>query len=300
MKETLIVLYAVILQLGIAVIVLGIVTYQRHKKESLKYFILFMISLQANQMQLLLKTCIDYSGKENFLLRGFVRFFELPGIALTIFVLYIFPFFIMGKKPGKLTKLCSGVITFFYIINYFIFWVTGLIILQVINELIVSGVILYSLVFIFSILRYIGNPAMRKVMFYLCCVSVLFIPIVYWEFICNRSFRYEGLWFIEPIPAYLVILSCSSIHLFRKYFDIPSYIDPGKEKLSEYFIQNFRITEREEEIITLLRGGKTYKEIAEELTIAYKTVDAHIQNIYLKTKVKSRKQLLNLIETSDL
>lgn len=300
MKETVIILYTFILQLGIAAITTGILTYLRYKKESLKYFILFMISLQSIQLGLLLKTCMDYAGKESFLLRVLMKFLDLSGSALLIFVLCIYPFYIRGRKPNKWVKICSASISFILFINYFVALINGLPVFQVINRLIISAVSFYAIIAVFSFLRHIGHAAMRNVMIYLGGISVLFIPFIFMEFARDSSFRFQSLWFLEPLslPAYLFALSCSGLYLVRKYFSIPSFIDPEKNKLSEYFIERYNITKREEEIIMLLRKGKAYKEIAEELVIAYKTVDAHVQNIYSKTGVSSKRQLLNLIETS--
>lgn len=302
MKEILIVFYAIILQLGIAVITLGVITYFRHRKKSLKYFLHFMISLQSIQLALLFKACLDYSEKKSLLLNGFMRFFDLFGMILMLFVLCIFPFYIKGCKPHQLTKLASALITTFFTANYLFSIVTGTKFYMMINRLITSAVILYVVVFIMSFVRYIGNQAMRKVMIYLGGISILFAPFIFMEFIRASSHHFQNLWFIEPLslPAYLFVLSCSGLYLIRKYFDVPSFIDPEKDKLSEFFIERYNITGREEEIIMLLRKGKAYKEIAEALVIAYKTVDAHIQNIYSKTNVNNRKQLLNLIETSNI
>lgn len=62
------------------------------------------------------------------------------------------------------------------------------------------------------------------------------------------------------------------------------------ESLSEY-----HITEREFSVIGLIRQGLTNKEIASELSISVNTVNNHIANIFSKTGVRSRIDLLNLI-----
>jgi len=55
----------------------------------------------------------------------------------------------------------------------------------------------------------------------------------------------------------------------------------------------YRLTNREIEIVLLVKQGLSYKEISEKLFIAGKTVDNHIQNIYEKSKVKNRVALLH-------
>jgi HD-GYP domain-containing protein (c-di-GMP phosphodiesterase class II) len=48
------------------------------------------------------------------------------------------------------------------------------------------------------------------------------------------------------------------------------------------------LSEREVEVLRLLARGQTMKQVASELTIAYKTVDRHVQNIYTKIGVSTR------------
>ncbi len=55
------------------------------------------------------------------------------------------------------------------------------------------------------------------------------------------------------------------------------------------------ISQREEEVIRLLVDGKGYKDIAQELHISLATVQTHIKNIYRKTDVKSKVELINLL-----
>ena len=60
----------------------------------------------------------------------------------------------------------------------------------------------------------------------------------------------------------------------------------------------FEITDREEEIVSLLAKGQSYNQIAEALFISYKTVDNHVCNIYQKTSVRNRVQLINLLQAN--
>ena len=61
------------------------------------------------------------------------------------------------------------------------------------------------------------------------------------------------------------------------------------------FVEEYKISKREEEVIRELCAGKTNKEIAETLFISLQTVKDHIYRIYLKTNVSNRVQLVNLI-----
>jgi DNA-binding NarL/FixJ family response regulator len=54
----------------------------------------------------------------------------------------------------------------------------------------------------------------------------------------------------------------------------------------------FLLTEREQEIIAMLRGGFGIKQITDELHVTANTVHTHLENIYRKLDVHIRTELL--------
>ncbi|CDM70292.1 Hypothetical protein CM240_3175 [Clostridium bornimense] len=64
---------------------------------------------------------------------------------------------------------------------------------------------------------------------------------------------------------------------------------------SEDFVSRYELSEREGEITELLKIGYSNAEIGEKLIISISTVKKHIYNIYMKTGVKSRTQLIALL-----
>lgn len=56
--------------------------------------------------------------------------------------------------------------------------------------------------------------------------------------------------------------------------------------------ESIQFTKREQEILTELFKGKTYKNIATKLSISENTVKTHVKNIYAKAKVQSRAELI--------
>jgi DNA-binding CsgD family transcriptional regulator len=65
----------------------------------------------------------------------------------------------------------------------------------------------------------------------------------------------------------------------------------------ERFRERFQLSAREGEILDLLLGGKSNKDIEKVLFISHHTVRNHIHNIYQKLEVSSRLQLMNLVRT---
>ena len=58
------------------------------------------------------------------------------------------------------------------------------------------------------------------------------------------------------------------------------------------FEEQIPFTQREVEILGLLKKGHTYNEMAEILNLSFHTINHHIKNLYLKTKVKSKSELI--------
>ena len=52
------------------------------------------------------------------------------------------------------------------------------------------------------------------------------------------------------------------------------------------------LTPREEDLLYLIKKGHSYKEMADLLSISFHTVNHHLKNLYLKTDVKSKKELI--------
>jgi DNA-binding NarL/FixJ family response regulator len=51
------------------------------------------------------------------------------------------------------------------------------------------------------------------------------------------------------------------------------------------------LTAREREIAELVANGRTNREVAEQLVLSNKTIEAHLRNIYAKLGVRSRVEL---------
>lgn len=96
---------------------------------------------------------------------------------------------------------------------------------------------------------------------------------------------------ISPIQNILCLLPML-LFIFR---DIMSHIDENADQF-EIWCKRIKLSKREKELIPHLIEGKTYKEIGELLFIAPSTVKTHIQNIYKKSKLKNRFELLKALQ----
>lgn len=68
-----------------------------------------------------------------------------------------------------------------------------------------------------------------------------------------------------------------------------------ENKIKEQHLKNYAFTNREKEVIELLIKGATYKQTAETLFISIPTVKTHITNIYKKTGVNNKIELVALL-----
>ena len=92
------------------------------------------------------------------------------------------------------------------------------------------------------------------------------------------------------------ILNLWPILLFVRMVKIPSDKIPTEDHLNfETLCQHYEISKREIEIIECICEGLTNQEIANRLFISLQTVKDHCSRIYLKTEVKNRTQLANLV-----
>jgi DNA-binding CsgD family transcriptional regulator len=72
--------------------------------------------------------------------------------------------------------------------------------------------------------------------------------------------------------------------------------DPEKNISFEDFCRRFEISPRESEIIQEICNGLSNKEISDKLFISLQTVKDHTHRIYIKTNLRSRVQLINLVK----
>jgi len=72
--------------------------------------------------------------------------------------------------------------------------------------------------------------------------------------------------------------------------------EPCRDKSFEAFCLKFDVSPRETDIIREICNGLSNKEIADRLFISLQTVKDHTHRIYIKTNVKGRVQLINLVK----
>lgn len=97
---------------------------------------------------------------------------------------------------------------------------------------------------------------------------------------------------------------CHKARFPERDMEIDKVVDKGKKSPWRRRCQTagdrFGLTDRQQEILLLVAQGRNAKYIETTLTISESTAQTHIRNIYRKTGVHSRQELLNLIEQTKL
>lgn len=86
------------------------------------------------------------------------------------------------------------------------------------------------------------------------------------------------------------------IYLIIKYY---SNVILNKVEPSKGFINKYKISKREIEIINQLLKGHSYKKISDETFISLSTVKSHVSNIYKKIGIKSRHELFSILQETE-
>ena len=98
---------------------------------------------------------------------------------------------------------------------------------------------------------------------------------------CERSFNYKS-------------TARRNTFYYRNYDEDNISRSPANTNTTYNFLKNYGITKKEFEIIELISNELGTDDICKELFISHSAFNKHISNIYKKTSVKNRVELLNL------
>jgi DNA-binding NarL/FixJ family response regulator len=111
---------------------------------------------------------------------------------------------------------------------------------------------------------------------------------------------------LNDYPAVITLLITISLTLVAIYFNVNNKIisslsnqikEQSQSKDAGINVLIEGLTERQKEVYNLIISGKTNKEIMSELFIEQSTLKSHINQIYKKLNIKSRKDLKSKINS---
>ena len=192
------------------------------------------------------------------------------------------------STPEKIGAFASGGLY----LGVSIAWIiTERSIFPILQYMIWTLAVVYCVIVLVNERKRIKDASVRVACFTLMMISIAMIPVVVGAIVFPR-FRSMSL----PIVclAYTIALL---VFLFTALYHQEKLEKTERPEFSfETVSARYHITEREFEVVKLIKAGLTNKEIAAELTISVNTVNNHIANIFAKTDVGSRIDLLNLLQ----
>jgi len=115
---------------------------------------------------------------------------------------------------------------------------------------------------------------------------------------CVPLLFYNSQTWIAVVFIFAFFLGNTFLPVYFSYGTLlPSFTgEPEKSIPFDDFCRKFEVSPRESDVIMEICNGLSNKEISEKLFISLQTVKDHTHHIYIKTNVKSRVQLINLVK----
>ena len=202
---------------------------------------------------------------------------------LIIFIPY-FTTWVIAHPWRNPYKTIFTISSFVYAISKIVLFFKQSLILEYLSFIILVSTLFFCIVVMFKNNKDIQDKRVRIMVKTLFITTLSLIPIMI-----------VSLVYINLIDLFVTIcLLAFSIVLLIFLFLVLKQ-DKQEKEFNRESLDIYKITDREAEIILLIRKGLSNKEIAFQLSISVNTVNNHVANIFSKTNVSSRIDLLNLL-----
>ena len=311
----LLILYLIAFILGFTTIIYSIIYYIIERITWLKYYIIFLsifgFLLFIRAIKLLSFLAVP-SFLSNEIFNTLYLFILSVSMSLMLYFIPAFLYRFLGLKWAVKENIEYLILS----VIFFILSILG--ILLHFNFYIIANRIFYlSILFLFvlSFLNYknIKDRTIKFIVKILGLITILIYPIlVYQLIILNKNVFDIGsiditlvlfyIWWNLVMLSYLLwyfigiiknknnVIDKNLIENNSKNIEENKIINKSSSKKEE---EQINLTKREREILFYLLSGKTNKEVATILKISLNTVNNHVANIYDKSGVKNRVELVN-------
>jgi DNA-binding CsgD family transcriptional regulator len=288
--------YIVALLSGSASSAIAFFVYSQHRKPVELGFGLFLVSLFLIVASMAVQQYAEVAA-ETYAVRLVALLLMITGSAGYMFVWPHFYHPLVGSTPPRWLRVLYGVIgVAFLLLAMSVFLAPESMAILVSLNLMLFGMIAYGIVAITVRYRRIGDRRLRRAVRVFLIVSAVFFPLMYLDSILMYLPAIGVLQLLDgtALPTFFIVLNVLAIRFAATYLNEPAYLVDGR--ISDHFRSLYGISDREGQIIGLLVDGHTGREVAESLYISAKTVENHVYNIYQKTQVRNRVELVNLIQ----
>ena len=297
-----------------------LVTYQLNKKYRLGYlstYLYFQIFINVFGIygilgQAIVKRILQQQASSYQTIETIGHFFSFLGIPFLIFAWYMFIRLCREIIEKKLSRTFN--LSYFFSL-IFIFLVYGIVIviinlsdfgdeqyaffssailwLLAILEVLILIIALSQLLIYANRIR--DEKKQKAVLIFAYLNLFVFCVRIIFYLLASKNNTLATIYLLVFFSGHIPPILYWRIYL-KKHFVAPALQEIGTLTMKQ-FLEEFKISKREEEVIRQLSEGKTNKEISEALFISIQTVKDHIYRIYQKTDVKNRVQLINLIQS---
>lgn len=298
--------------LGCITISMSYITYLRYRSKSLKYYIYFLISFTA----VLLERTVTYYRLASVINSEYMDVIlwviSCLGCGLLMYSLPLFIHELLELKISEGRKMIFGLLGYLPVISLVLYYTLPykLTILTVISSIIFL-IMLYCLVLTAVNLKNIANLEKKKIIKTFLIILGVSIPYLLVDARIEQLGSFQKLFpfGLLSIPVFYLVWNSFSLYFGIKYYG-NSYDSGDKdekegfnesveeESLTDNFFDQYKITNREKEVILLLAKGYSYNRISEELVITLTTTRTHIYNVYKKTGAKNKVELINLMKNN--
>ena len=310
---TLLILYLIAFIIGFSTIFYSVIYYIIERITWLKYYIVFLFLfgflLLIRAIKLLSFLAIPLFLSNSIF--NILYYFTLS-VSMSL-ILYFIPAFLYRFLNLK-WKVKENVLYLILSVIFFVLSILGIILNF--NFYIVANIIFYLLILYLLILGFINYKNIKDKMMKLIVkilITISIYPIMVYQLITiNKNSLDIGsiditlvlfyiwwnlvmlgflLWyFINIIKNKNMFVNESLNNNSNDLKNIENENNEIKKELKEEIIN---LTKREKQILSYLLSGKTNKEVALILDISLNTVNNHVANIYDKSGVKNRVELVN-------
>lgn len=312
---TLLILYLISFIIGFSTIFYSVIYYIIERITWLKYYIVFLFLfgflLLIRAIKLLSFLAIPLFLSNSIF--NILYYFTLS-VSMSL-ILYFIPAFLYRFLNLK-WKVKENVLYLILSVIFFVLSILGIILnfnFYIIANIIFYLLILYLLILGFINYKNIKDKMMKLIVKILGLITIYIYPIMVYQLITiNKNSLDIGsiditlvlfyiwwnlvmlgflLWyFINIIKNKNMFVNESLNNNSNDLKNIENENNAIKKELKEEIIN---LTKREKQILSYLLSGKTNKEVALILDISLNTVNNHVANIYDKSGVKNRVELVN-------
>lgn len=297
MQDIFFLAYILTLFVGVAALITALFLYFRFRKAVFLFYFLFMTAVTV---VFLINTLLQY-GPVHYSEYRWKTFSVLLGGSAYLLLVFSAPLFV--HELMQLSR--SGTVRFGIALNCFliaglaaVFLFSRRVVFYSLAQIAFLPSVIYSLFILFACYGKIEQKLLRKGIRNFLIISISLLPLIVIDIF---SARIPGISRVVPEKtSFSLLLFYLAWNLVNLVYSVRYFFRPIDEEaafLRSAVTESYSVTDREYSIIELIAEGHGNKQIASQLNISEQTVKNHIYNIYKKTGVFSRVELINKINT---